>query len=192
MSTVPGHECSCWREKRKAGYKGCHVQFIWVWRPQFVCYIFSVPRIQWKLVCIGRFLFAQKKKQHVWMIVYGLICTRKSYNMYKILLKKSWFVFYKKQYIVGEITWQKFTIHERHLRAQNGKIVDFNTESQNKFFYTPHMALTKEPIFNISEWLLQVTQLQYRGVRMVKNRTRLQVQRPKKCHAHLLIVTPRR
>ena len=101
LSTIPGHECSCRREKRKAGHKGCHVQFIWVWRPQFVCHIFSVPRIQWKLVCISRFPFAQKKEQHIWMIVYGLICTKKSYNMYKILWKKSWFVLCKKQYIAG-------------------------------------------------------------------------------------------
>ena len=98
-----------------------------------------------------------KKKQHVWMIVYGLICTRKSYNMYKILLKKSWFVFYKKQYIVGEITWQKFTIHERHLRAQNGKIVDFNTESQNNRIYTPHMVLTKEPTLQYREESVAIT-----------------------------------
>ena len=34
-------------------------------------------------------------------------------------------------YIVGEIIREKFTIHERHLQALNGKIVDFNTESQN-------------------------------------------------------------
>ena len=53
--------------------------------------------------------------------------------------------------IVGKIPCRKFTIPTRYSQAQNGKTIDFNTESQNKFVSMPHMALTKEPILHIRD-----------------------------------------
>ena len=51
----------------------------------------------------------------------------------------------------------KFTISTRHSQVQNGKTIDFNTETQNKFVYTHHMVLTNEPILHLRDTSVAIT-----------------------------------
>ena len=51
---------------------------------------------------------------------------------------------------MGKVTCWKFTIHERHFQAQNGRILNVNIESQNNRIYMPNMALTRVAITSLS------------------------------------------
>ena len=51
----------------------------------------------------------------------------------------------------------KFTIPTRHSYCPKWQTIDFNTESQNKFVYSRHMALTNGPILHLQDTSVAIT-----------------------------------